>query len=652
MSKLQAALAWAARGFPVFPLLPNSKKPAHSTSWHEVASTNPDTVREMWIDPVLRTEMDYNIGMDCTGRVVYDVDVKDGKDGYNNYVSMGGSWDSLVVRTPSRGYHVYFDGPDSANVDLISGVNVRSHHGFVVAPGSIIDGVAYEVIHDVALSWVPLPLEKHLRPPYERLNETVAIDSEASVVAGIRYLESTDVAIEGANGDNTTFVTAARLVREFALSVDSAYAIMRDHWNDRCVPPWPLDELRSKIENAAQYGSAELGRLDPSIVFAGLSIEPPPSMFQQAETVRFGNAFAPEAMPPRPWMIDRVLMLRETTMVVAPGSAGKSSLGLAIVAHLAMGVDFGPYKTHTKCKSIVYNGEDDITEMSRRLYAVCVSYGFPYSEVQENVMLLSAEDLELKLVGLAGRVPIVNEVAVRQLIETASNPEVGLFVMDPLVDVHEVDEGDNPQMNVVMRTIKRIVRESNVAGLIMHHTTKGGTSRQEDRVGNMDIGRGASGIVYKVRIAFTLLNASAQDAETYGLQDRERILYVRLDDAKFNLALASDQATWFRREGVRIPSGDTVGVLKYVKLTKDANLIRLRIAETLIDIMQGIGSGSLQLLQAVALLKESEPLWANKTDADIKKRVEAMFATAIEVRGLTIRLKRDTEGRAPLLLME
>lgn len=46
----------------------------------------------------------------------------------------------------------------------------------------------------------------------------VAIDDQASTQAGINFLMSCPVAIEGQRGDDVTFVTAARLVREMALS--------------------------------------------------------------------------------------------------------------------------------------------------------------------------------------------------------------------------------------------------------------------------------------------------------------------------------------------------------------------------------------------------------------------------------------------------
>lgn len=650
MGKLQAALDWAARGFRVFPLVANGKEPAfEGETWYETATNDADTIRAMWTDPVLRGERDYNIGVDCTNFVVVDVDVKKGKDGHNQYMQLGGSYETLVVRTPTGGFHCYFEGPDSANAPIAADVDIRSHHGYVVAPGSTIDGLAYEVVTDMEPQWVPFVVEQRLRAPYERAShDTASIDSDASIDAGRKYLETTPVAVEGARGDETTFITAARLVREMALSVDTAFALMRDHWNERCIPPWSLDELLQKVENAAQYGTADLGRLDPSVLFSavrGIAIPAQQSVFEQAG-LDFGNAVELSSIPKRPWMIDRLLMLYELTLIVAPGSAGKSSLILAIAAHLALGKDFGPYKTHTACKSIIYNGEDDRAEQSRRLYAVCQTYNFDYNEVKKHIMLLSSDDFDMKLVSSQGRAPIVNEEMVKQLVALASNPEVGLIGYDPLVDVHEVDEGDSPQMNAVMKVFKRVAKQSGVASIIAHHTTKAGTTRQEDRVGNADIARGASGIVNKVRIAYTLLNASQEDAEEYGMQDGERGSWVRLDDAKMQYVLSSDKPCWLRKEGVKIPSGDVVGALKLTLLEKNTNNLRLRVAETLIANMTANGTASMTITQTVALIKQVEPLWANKTDAQIKQKLEGMFMSVVEVRGQRVQIIREQKGTA------
>ena len=653
MGTLQAALAWAARGYRVFPLQENAKVPAHGESWPDIATNDPDVIRALWTDPVIRTERSYNIGVDCTGGVVLDIDMKNGKRGTDEYAALGGTYDTLTVMTPTGGYHCYFTGPDSGNAALSASIDVRSHRGYVVAPGSVIDGAAYQVVVDAPAAPLPGHLVSRLAPVRTRAERgpVEPVDDSTSIIAATGFLQTCPPAIEGQRGDETTFVTAARLVREFALSEGVALALMLDHYNPRCVPPWSEDELARKIENAAQYGTAEHGKWEASRVFAGVQVAPPPTMLQQA-AVDFGNGVALHDIPKRPWLMDRTLMLHETTLILAPGSAGKSSLTLAIAAHLAMGRDFAGRKTHVQCKSVVYNGEDDVTEQSRRLYAVCVQYGFDYDYVRSRVILLSSDEIDLRLVVTPhGRVPEVNHTVYNALVQVASDPDVGVIAYDPLVDVHTCEEQDNAQMNFVMRTIREVARAANVASIVAHHTTKTGSEKQEHRVGNMDIARGASGIVFKSRIAFTLMNATTQDMEDYGLTERDMMQYVRLDDAKANLYLRSHEPSWFRRDGVKLPNGDVIGVIAATELTKNTMHIRVRMAELFCATMTANGSATMTMAQAVALLKTQDPLFSNRSDSDTRKRIEATFAVPVEHREFTLHVSRETANAAPLLVM-
>jgi hypothetical protein len=641
---LAAALAWAQRGFPVFPLRENDKEPAVD-DWVASATTDANAIRGMWVDPVFGIERNYNIGCLCNDMVVVDIDVKKGKDGYNEYMQAQGHFDTLVVQTPSGGWHCYFLGPDSSNASISSSVDIRSHNGFVVAPGSTIDGVPYSVINDRPLSWVPITIERMLKPPYVRAEtaEVHTVDTEAAIQAGIRFLESAPPAIEGQRGDETTFITAARLIREMALSPATAFALMRDYYNPRCEPPWALDELYAKVENAAQYGSATHGVLTPEVQFAGVNVAAPPSVFQQLDS-SWGNAISPDRIAPRPWLMDRALMHGAVTILMAAGSAGKSSMSLALAAHLALGKDFAGFKARRAAKTIVYNGEDDIPEQSRRLIAVCMAYQLDYQQVKSQIMLRSSRDIKMTLVTNEMRKPVRNKTLVEQLTQECKDPDVGLLILDPLVKIHHCDESDNVQMDAVMETLTDIAHASNIAILALHHTTKGGNGDQ--RTGNMDIARGASAIVNAARIGFTLLSATQADAEEYGMQDEERHTWVRLDDAKMNLALASQTATWFKREGVKIPSTDIVGVMHYSdKMVKGSHHLRNRIAKLLIATMTANGSGFMTMPQAVATIKAGEPLYANKTDTDIRRKVEGMFSIALEIEGRTLKCEREMSDK-------
>lgn len=652
MGTLHAALAWAKRGFPVFPLRENTKEPT-SDYWTDIATTDAEAIRRMWTDPVLGTELNYNIGCKCNDLVVIDVDTKSGKNGYAEYVQLGGHFETLVVRTTSGGFHCYFIGPESSNAPLTkNGVDVRSHNGYVVAPGSVVDGQRYEIVRDGEPVWVPMSIERMLKSPYEKkeYNDNLALDTPAAIEAAIGFLQSAPVAVEGQRGDETTFVTAARLVREMGLSVATAHQLLIEHWNERCQPPWDWSELLTKVENAAAYGSAEHGRISAEQLYGHLPpLPPPPSVFDQSEATAWGNAVIPQSIRPRPWLMERALMMQAVTVLMAAGSAGKSSISLALAAHLALGLDFAGYKTVRAMKSIIYNGEDDLEEQSRRLLAVCSAYNFDYEKVKSQVMLLSARELKMELATAEYSRVVRNEVLIQQIINKASDEDVGLLILDPLVKVHKCNESDNVQMDGVMEILTDIAHHANIAVLALHHTSKGGGSN-EDRIGNADIGRGASAIINAARIGFTLLNAANQDSEDYGFPADERHLWARLDDAKMNLSLASSTATWFRREGVRIISGDIVGVLRHTKLEKSVEHIRGRIASLLISNMEMTGAGSMTLPQAIAAIKQNEPLWANKTDAEIKKRVEGMFMVGTIMHGKTLKATRDDAGKILLTL--
>jgi len=642
VNKLQAALDWAARGFRVFPLHSNSKEPVHSERWYDHATVDPIAIRSMWVMPVVGGIYDYNIGVDCTDRVVVDVDIKEGKDGHNEYIALGGNYDTLVVRTPTGGYHCYFEGPDSSNAPISKAVDIRSHHGYVVGPGSTIDGIAYEVVTDREPEWVPLAVDKLLRPPYSRKESTHdSNDNEASVQAGINFLQSVAPAVEGNRGDDHTFQVAARLVREYALSPGKALELMLEHWNDRCEPPWLPDELAFKVENAASYATAELGRQDPSLVFANINVAPPPSVFEQSG-VSWGNAMLPAAIRPRPWLIQRLLMRGKPSIVGASGSAGKSTLGLAIAAHGAVGKSFAGFEVLEAFSSIVFNGEDEVEEQSRRLIAICQTYALDYNAVKQRIMLLSYEEADIKLVAMEGRKYIRNEPMINQLVELCTEgPNVGMLLLDPLVDLHDCDESDSTAMNNVMRVTQDIAKRANVAVLLMHHTSKGGSERQENRVGNADTFRGSSGIVNKCRAAFTLMDASQDDVENYDMQDGERHTWVRFDDAKMNLSLKSATPAWFRKVGVKISSGDLVGVLHAQELTKGTTQLRLRMADILVQTMQANTSGSMGINQAVQVMKANEPIMANKKDTEIKNKLIEMFSTPVDVRGNLIHVHKD-----------
>ena len=134
---------------------------------------------------------------------------------------------------------------------------MRSHHGYVVAPGSTIDGREYRWLDPDAPVLTPpawfidecgqaaRESKKRDRTPLVELDQSVAI------AAAIKYLvNEAPGAIERQGGDNTTIKVANKVI-DFGLSIDGAFRVMSDHWNEtKAIPSWDPDPLRTKIQNA------------------------------------------------------------------------------------------------------------------------------------------------------------------------------------------------------------------------------------------------------------------------------------------------------------------------------------------------------------------------------------------------------------------
>ncbi|MFE3457415.1 bifunctional DNA primase/polymerase [Nocardiopsis aegyptia] len=155
-SPVDYALAAARRGWPVFPLTPNSKKPPLVKAWEQAATTDPHRIRAWWGQ---WPNANYGIATGPAGLVVVDLDVPkpdqnppptwalpgitDGADVLAVLAERAGqtlATDTFTVRTGRGGTHLYFTHPDGPPLTNTSGslgwlIDTRAHGGYVVGPG-------------------------------------------------------------------------------------------------------------------------------------------------------------------------------------------------------------------------------------------------------------------------------------------------------------------------------------------------------------------------------------------------------------------------------------------------------------------------------------------------------------------------------------
>jgi len=637
----------------VFPLFAGSKKPAID-GWTTLASSDPDTVRGWWteIDPVVGSEVSrpYNIGVLTTGMVVIDIDIKDNKPGMESAIRAGVDFDTLTVQTVSGGLHLYYSAPESkSGVDVLGpGVDIRAYNAYVVGPGSVIDGRAYKVMCEAPVAALSASLVAQVGKPHVRSvnTPTVELDTPVALEQARSYLmDSAPLAIEGQAGHNATYRVACRC-RDIGLSESAVSELMLELWNGRCQPPWDEPELRTIVANAETYALNAAGSGSLQVNLGGVNTE----VFgpDRSRVISIDGIPPAHEIPPRPWVVPRLLLRQQITLLVAEGSAGKSTLILILAAHMALGRDFLGFKVPRKWRSIIYNAEDDRDEMARRLYAICQAYKFDPAEVLEGVQILVSGETGLQLV--QGNPPSMKTETVQQLVDMAGHSDIGMLALDPLIDIHSVNENDNTGMRYVMAVLRLIARQADVAVLVAHHTSRAGMNA-EARAGDISISRGATTVSNAARIALTLSPPSTKDIDELGLREEDRSRYARLDDAKMNMSLVSGRPIWLKREGVRLINGDEVGVLIHydadTAVRQDADLM----AKAMLGELRRQGTARMPMSEAATALMNVDPLYAKLPIASVVTRLERALSGGVDIGDDHVTIGREQKSGKNLVFV-
>jgi len=261
-------------GFYVFPIKQNSKLPA-ITDWPNAAVTGAEVEKWDWAG---------NVGI-ATGKfgngkalVTIDIDNKHGKFGDCSLLELelqGFDFPlTMEQETPSGGRHLIYvcDTPLKQGVDVLGkGLDIRSRGGYIVGPGSEIDGRAYTLTRRVppapAPAWLVARLGAAPDRPAADVQPLAGVDPGRAHGRAVEYLKTAPIATEGDGGDLTTYKVAAKL-KDLGLTEDQAFKLMVDHWNDRCDPPWGWTDIADKIDHAYRYGKEPPGVAAPEAVFS------------------------------------------------------------------------------------------------------------------------------------------------------------------------------------------------------------------------------------------------------------------------------------------------------------------------------------------------------------------------------------------------
>lgn len=642
--KLMSALAWAARGFKVFPIVEGTKDQP-LVPFTQEATTDETQIRRWWQDALTGIVRGHNIGVLTTDHPVVDIDTKGDKPGLQSHGDLGGTWDTLVVRTPSGGFHAYHDAPYAvANSigDVAPGIDIRGFHGYVLAPGSIVDGKPYELWVDKPLAPLPAAILARCRQPGDRptaaTGSPVELDTPAALASAASYVHEAPGAPQG-DRSGACYRLACQL-RERGVSEAVAIDLVVAHWIERCLPAFDRGEAVEVVGHAYRYAQNAEGSRSAEADFEHLVglIEPPPALVVapigvSADAWAWGNIVPLAMLKARPWVCERMLLRGEVTALIAPGGIGKSQLTLTKAILFALGApDLWGLKNYyggRRVKSVIYNAEDSRNEMSARVYATCAQMNVDPVDVAPYLTLISGKEIRLKLVQQSNGKPELVRETVQRLIDYASDPDCMLLGLDPLIALHDMEEGLATGMRYVMETLVLIAERADTAVELAVHTPKPGNQGASFYVGNAEAGRGSVTIRDTARVVLTLAPPKESDVEENNIPHDERHRLLRLDDAKMNYDLMGSSPVWLRKHTVSLWTGDkSAAIMPYDMLTAGA-AARIELATKCALELINDGTADMGLKDMAGRIHGTDPLYAQLTLELTGSRIERTLAGGV-----------------------
>ncbi len=475
MSQLKTILELAKRGFHVFPLQPNNKKPVIADFVNR-ATRDPRQIREWWLDPVLGTLQPYNVGISTTkyngneALVVVDVDNKGTKNGSNQLLRLerdGYEFDeTLTQETPTGGLHLIYraNHPVKQGVDVLAnGIDIRSKGGYIVGPGSTIDGKSYRWREGYSeIQSCPKWIVERCGKPTEKQNQETRdtkIDREYANARAEKYLLSeAPVAISGQGGDLATSKVAAKM-KDFGVAKDEAFFLLAEFWNPKCEPPWDEDDLRKKVENAFRYGSKAPGSDAPENDFSQVEDD---SRKRKLRYELFCN------IRPRlksNYLVKGLLDKEAMSVVFGDSNSGKTFFALDLCFQVALGQEWQNMKVRQG--GVVYIAAEGGMSFSRRIEAIRISRQLDPNEKLPFALVPCPIDLASEMSDVQELVDLISKVTVDIGIS------VDLLVVDTLSRAMAGgNENASEDMGAFIRNVDAIRERTKSHVMIIHHTGK------------------------------------------------------------------------------------------------------------------------------------------------------------------------------------
>ena len=349
-TRLDAALHYAAKGWPVFPCRPNAKVPLGGKGVHD-ATTDADQIRKWW-----EANPDCNIGFHVGAANLMAVDYDCDDEAVDEFATLHDLDETLSVITPN-GCHEYYrtDKTIPPSVGKVADkIDIRSDGSYTLLPPSAVPEGSYKwSYHPIAKATDSLikaatagAREKADNPKEINVEE----DKPENVQRYIDWLKSKAKVPERGQRNNMLASTAAT-GHSFAVSTDKTVELIKEHWNPRLNEPLDDDEIDISGTSGHRSASSAQGNMTAEYLgkqkaeaskaeFQKRGDTQPSDILHGGFRLSVGDSI--DHIQPASFLIGRSFVQRSTAMLFGAAGSMKTFLMLDVGLSIASGMETWP----------------------------------------------------------------------------------------------------------------------------------------------------------------------------------------------------------------------------------------------------------------------------------------------------------------------
>jgi RecA-family ATPase len=340
---------------------------------------------------------------------------------------------------------------------------------------------------------------------------------------------------------------------------------------------YSADDTQREVQTAIDGARAKGWTPQPDPVVAMMAAQIPQADYQEPDEVQkvmtaarkeigltyptLLTEFDEMLLPRRHWLYGTAYIRGYISVLASAGGVGKTSMTIVEALSVATGRPLLGETVHEQTNVWLVNLEDPRSELLMRVLATMKHYKIKKEDVKGKFFMDGEDDIKMVMAAEGRDGLVTNDALADYVRDKIISENIGLVIIDPFVSVSQVNENSNTSVQVVVAMFRAIARQANCSLELVHHTRKG---NGEDAT--VDSIRGAGSLISAARVARVINKITFEEAMQLGFPEDQCSGIFRVDDAKQNLAAATDRSVYRRIIGVQIDNGEWVGVCTSIEL--------------------------------------------------------------------------------------